>query len=578
MTLTIKDTPAANYPGKQGAPSQNSQNKPGETSRSNPVCLEVSVTIRSLPNDAAGLTKPICEEVRTVIVFDNGAVLRCAENLPIGLTLTLSNPNGREVVCRVVGGRNLQSIKGYVEVQFVEPINDFWGIHQDVEPAAVAASPAAAPAPREVPLPTPTPAPPRAAAPVKVPSKAKDTHLSGAPTFDDIGGLASTPVSTAPSESIAEPSLSSLEQKTKEPSGYNRSEMTRSTSLANWNPSDLEPATQRQAIPATAESFSSTSATPPSMPPRDFMSKGLMAYEKPHPPSDALNGRKPLIVGAAALALALVGAVVFFMHRNTAPASVTKAVVASQPAGPEPPAANSAPEPISVPQEAAVPATITTQSAVQSVAVEQAQTVATATPIPVVVTSSVNTDLRTESRNVQNSGRNKVAAKQAEPSASRRPAISSLKMSSPSVPLKKLADLSGGPAPMSEIAATEAMGVATPGLLTSAGRTSNPPTPPPSASAPVTPPIKTVREPKLISSTRLVYPQSARQANVHGIVTVYASVDENGNVVSAKALSGPPLLRDAAVDSVKHWKYSPGLLDGKPASLPVTVNVEFRLN
>ena len=76
-------------------------------------------------------TQPIREEGRTVIVFDNGAVLRSTNNMPVGQTVILSNPNGRDVVCRVVGGRNLPSVKGYVEVEFIEAVNDFWGIHQD---------------------------------------------------------------------------------------------------------------------------------------------------------------------------------------------------------------------------------------------------------------------------------------------------------------------------------------------------------------------------------------------------------------------------------------------------------------
>ena len=85
------------------------------------------------------MTQPIREEGRTVIVFDNGAVLRSTNNMPVGLTVILSNPNGRDVVCRVVGGRNLPSVKGYVEVEFMEPVNDFWNIHQEGNPAAAAA-------------------------------------------------------------------------------------------------------------------------------------------------------------------------------------------------------------------------------------------------------------------------------------------------------------------------------------------------------------------------------------------------------------------------------------------------------
>src|SRR4029077_977860 len=132
-------------------------------------CLEVAVTIRSLPTEAGALTQPIREEGRTVIVFDNGAVLRSTNNLPIGQTVILSNPNGRDVVCRVVGGRNLPSVKGYVEVEFMEPVNDFWNIHQDGNPAASAAPSAASSAPREVPAPPPPPL--RAPSSLETPAK-----------------------------------------------------------------------------------------------------------------------------------------------------------------------------------------------------------------------------------------------------------------------------------------------------------------------------------------------------------------------------------------------------------------------
>jgi protein TonB len=82
----------------------------------------------------------------------------------------------------------------------------------------------------------------------------------------------------------------------------------------------------------------------------------------------------------------------------------------------------------------------------------------------------------------------------------------------------------------------------------------------------------------LISSVRPAYPEAAKASSIQGSVSVSASIDANGKVVDAKALSGPMLLRQAAVQSVKQWKYSPGLIDGKQAPSQVTVNVEFRLN
>jgi len=139
MTLTVKDSAASANLGKPGTPSQDSENKANQSPRSNPVCLEAGITIRSLPAEAGNSIQPIREEGRTVIVFDNGAVLRSTSNLPPGLTVILSDSNGRDVVCRVVGGRNSPNVKGYVEVEFIEPVNDFWRIHQDSEPPSAPA-------------------------------------------------------------------------------------------------------------------------------------------------------------------------------------------------------------------------------------------------------------------------------------------------------------------------------------------------------------------------------------------------------------------------------------------------------
>jgi protein TonB len=87
-----------------------------------------------------------------------------------------------------------------------------------------------------------------------------------------------------------------------------------------------------------------------------------------------------------------------------------------------------------------------------------------------------------------------------------------------------------------------------------------------------------ITDPKLISSTRPVYPVTARQSNIEGSVTVVIYIDKTGKVFSARALSGPVMLRAAAEDAVKQWKYSPGLEDGNPAQSHVVVKVDFKIN
>ncbi len=581
MTLTNKNSSETNGPGKPGASSQNSENNPGQSPRSSPVCLEVGVTLRSLPTEAGGPAKPIREEGRTVIVFENGAVLRSASNLPVGQTVILSNPKGRDVVCRVIGGRNLPTVKGYVEVEFIEPVKDFWGIHQDVNSAAVAAPHVAPLASREAPV--PPAAPSRAAAPLESPAKPASVSLGNGPTFEDVAGLMSMAPSAASREAKPYSTRPGPEKMGKDDSDYNLSAIAESTSVANWRPPDSEPSAEKRSNAATREAMPISSPAASSTPPHDFMSKGLMAYEQPRPAFSPSNGRKSLIVGGAALLLVGLGAGLFQMHRSSGPVSVAKTEVVTQPSMPEPEqlAANAAPEPVQAPQEDAAQLAATAQT--QPVAIDRSQTAAAVAPVPAVVTGTETTDTGTESSNIRRQEKNAVVSKRPDVSSSRRPAIPNLKMASPSAPNRNSANLGVGASPITDIGATEVVGGTTPaGLLTSAGRTSNPPAPPsaPASSLPVVPAIatKTARDPKLISSTRPVYPGAARQADIQGSVTVLATIDENGKVVGARALSGPMLLRQAAVDSVKQWKYSPGLVDGKPAHSQATVAVEFRLN
>jgi TonB family protein len=119
---------------KPGPTAGSSESHSDQNLRSNPVCLEVAVTIRSLPGEkdepSSGPAQPTREEARTVIVFDNGAVLRLASHFPTGQAVILSNHEGRDVVCRVVSTRDLPTVKGYMEVEFLEPMVDFWGIHK----------------------------------------------------------------------------------------------------------------------------------------------------------------------------------------------------------------------------------------------------------------------------------------------------------------------------------------------------------------------------------------------------------------------------------------------------------------
>jgi TonB family protein len=63
------------------------------------------------------------------------------------------------------------------------------------------------------------------------------------------------------------------------------------------------------------------------------------------------------------------------------------------------------------------------------------------------------------------------------------------------------------------------------------------------------------------------YPPAARAVRAGGAVSVHVVIDEQGNVVTAMAVSGNPLLRSAAVTAAQDAKFSPTLLEGKPITV-----------
>jgi TonB family protein len=85
--------------------------------------------------------------------------------------------------------------------------------------------------------------------------------------------------------------------------------------------------------------------------------------------------------------------------------------------------------------------------------------------------------------------------------------------------------------------------------------------------APETPVTGGVLNGKAASLPIPAYPEAAKAARAGGAVSVQVTIDEQGNVVSANAVSGHPLLRAAAVDAAREAKFSPTLLEGKPVTV-----------
>jgi periplasmic protein TonB len=86
-----------------------------------------------------------------------------------------------------------------------------------------------------------------------------------------------------------------------------------------------------------------------------------------------------------------------------------------------------------------------------------------------------------------------------------------------------------------------------------------------------------VRPPKAIAQVRPNYPPIAQQAHIQGQVQIDAILDEQGNVIDMKVVSGPPLLYQAALDALKKWKYEPTYLNDQPIAVEMIVTITFQL-
>jgi TonB family protein len=79
-------------------------------------------------------------------------------------------------------------------------------------------------------------------------------------------------------------------------------------------------------------------------------------------------------------------------------------------------------------------------------------------------------------------------------------------------------------------------------------------------------------------ATKLVspaYPAAARSVKASGAVNVQVTIDEQGGVISASAVSGHPLLRAAAVEAARQSKFSPTTLQGKAVKVTGVIVYNF---
>ncbi|HUJ33528.1 MAG TPA: TonB family protein [Candidatus Acidoferrum sp.] len=603
MALPTKDTVEAGSTPQETAVSQGKSQHAKPASghlHADAVSLEVPVKVHGSrvidAHAAAPRTEKFEEQTSTMIVFPQGGVVKMATNVNVGQMLVLTNSKSRQdAICRVVKVRSFPNMQGYVEVEFTHPQSGYWGVYFPSEAPANAHK--VAPPPPAAPLEAkpkhelevswaPAPAAPPQQDPVPTPTYSKHVKPLGAPapkpaspfvsigTQEKIQTTASataetrTPPSASvhvpPPEPLAAPSAHALEEML----GVSDATFSQSVAAAVESAAENSSASGTEAAAAGTRVFGSFGQAVLTAGDHAAATEAFGArLEAGLGGSDASSSepRQNWILIAACIAVVFVavgGGILYFRPK---PANTQIAAADSAPARQTVPSGATR----DLTSQPAQTAPIETRSVDNARAASAHAAPPSATPTNTVANLSAN------------------AAKANKPEPTKQdsqPAASPDKPAAPGVAPEMLAStLNAHPvssqrtlsqdeaAPSLNSAATSSE----PGELPGIGSSSVAP-PPPAPEAPVSV-GGNVKEPKLISKVLPVYPGAARQARVEGDVVVDTQIDKTGKVAHMKVVSGPMVLRQAALDALRRWKYEPSTLDGQPVSIDMLVTIKFRL-
>jgi len=527
---------------------------------SDAIGAEVPVTIHASRYSAAskgtGKLPPVHEETRTVIIFPQGAVVRLSAMVTPGeLVVVTNNRTGADVICRVTSVKTQPGIQNYVNLEFTQRALGFWEEPHQAERSVTkekAALGVISPA-------APAQAPPQA-----------PTLISAAPKAT---------IPTVHLEPLVRNSASATEVKSIS------SQSLRVTSLADAPAGRSRDAVQQ--IPAAAPQISEippapaiSSKQPRALPYRAprleaFESAGLQ--EATDQENKGSNKRIVLILTAAIVLLAI-GAVggALFLRWNRAlaitqqPSTAPVSTAASEPVAtmPTPGLATPPAAPIanaSVKSNSVAPAS--SSSTLQGNAGPGTSTV----PQPTPARLSIETP-KIEVRSEPQLQPKVEVRSEPQPPPAMRANINVARISAPNMrTAAKINALEPPPVLPSDTAALSRINENVMNTVGSAGSVASP-GPPPAA-------VKggQLLQPKLISSVASTYPAAAKAAHVQGDVLIDALIDSTGKVAATKVINGSPLLQQAAVDSLRFWKYEPARLNGEPIPIHIKVNVNFRL-
>jgi TonB family protein len=280
------------------------------------------------------------------------------------------------------------------------------------------------------------------------------------------------------------------------------------------------------------------------------------------------SSRKGWWIGvAAAVVVAAVGGGWYFTHPTSALKVTSPATHAANPP------ANSTTPALPSAQPTAQNTLTTAPAPAKAAETERASSapskpIANSQPAPAVRDSTRNAATTIPAASTERIARTAAVSAPAQPEV-KKPSLGDVHLASPTLNHSANTQDDGGAAPT--MAGPDADGTnLNSGLVPGAAKQ-------PAAPAVPLPVGGDVKPAKLLSTVGPIYPEMAKAQHISGNVTVDALIDASGKVTTMKVLSGPALLRQAAMDALRQWKYQPATLDGKAVPMHLNVTVQFRM-
>jgi TonB family protein len=638
MTPTKEPIDIGTSPVEPGTAHGKSRRKPESAHlRADAVSLEIPVKVHgslvsNISSSAAQQAQPFEEQTTTIIIFPQGGVLKMSTAVSAGQVMVLTNLKSRQdAICRAIKVRAYGKDQSYVEVEFTSPQSGYWGVYfptdgpgeaktQQQQPAATPPAPAqATPA-----LPGPTPvsaaqnAPEVSWAPAAalIPPVTKEPETGVRAEAPQTAALPTRPPSPT---KLPESSFASIGTKEEVLPAASSTRAPRATygdssAVGSWSAdTDISEAIDALIVPTSSTDKASPRTTPSersSAVAERTADAPLSAYasprasnsfspetESPMPrqmfgvmldsaapvsekPSRGRSGKMWMPIGIVAM-LVIVAGGAYYYHSYVLAGSTRLAPATS--------AAYVASEQPSITQSPVSQSTAANSGGAQPVPDQS-----TAVQLPdSAAPSGTTSDFEGESSSKAPESTGKSGG--FEPFAPRREASSassgtqavSATPPKQSVAIPSTAGVlktrpvaahhsnlaSAGPAPTLDAggSAVEPNGSLS-GLSAPAPNLPAPPKPVPSG------PVRVggkIQPPRLVSSVLPAYPSLAQQAGVKGTVVIDTIIDKDGNVSKTSVISGPELLRQAALSALRQWKYEASQLNGQPISVEMIVSIQF---